>query len=453
MQQPFEDIPLPPPPRRGFDARLALFSFAFTSFVLGGVLFGWLFLANWKMLAQFRASDVGLTGGGSVSVPIRPDLGGTAQGAPTPAAPAGETTPRVDLPEWTGNSRVNIMLLGVDRRDDEPVDGSRADTTIIVSIDPATRAVVMISLPRDLYVEIPGHPNQRINAAHVLGGPTLLARTVERNFGITVHNYARIDFRGFERIVDALDGVIVDVERTIKDDEYPTEDYGIMRLFIPPGPQLMDGKLALQYARSRHGDTDFGRGRRQQRLLLAMRERGLQMNVLPRMPSLVDLVQKAIQTDIGVSDMLRLARLGSQIERDRVKSVVVDVTLADPFLGPYGEDLLAPRRGDIRRAIERGFAEATGQWARVEVLNGTPREGIAFTLGEQLKGAGYEVVRVAPADRTDYRDTSIVVLNGNQTAATTLAARLRLPPTAVQAAPTPDPSADVRIILGGSFRP
>ena len=455
MQQPVEDTQGSDGPSRngGFSLRLVFVSFAFTTFILGGFGFGLLFLNNWKTLAQFRAPDVRLPAGPLMPAPARPDIAVGPQPRPPIGAAQPKTAQEPELPEWGGSSRLNVLLLGIDHRDDEPIDGSRSDTMMVVSIDPPSKSVVMISFPRDLWVTIPGHYNQRINAAHVMGGPALVSRTVEANFGIPIHHFARIDFRGFEQIVDALDGVIVDVERTIKDDEYPTEDYGVMRIFIPPGPQLMDGKLALQYARSRHSENDFGRARRQQRLLLAMRDRGLQLKILPKVPSLIGLVQRTIQTDIGVTDMLALARLGSEVERDRVKTIVVDSTLADPFFGATGEDLLMPRRADIQRAIARAFAEATGQSAKLEVLNGTPRAGLARQLADQLAATGYEVLRVDSAERSDHAETSLVVLNGNQKAASALAARLRLPESAIRTETVANSQADVRIIVGQDFRP
>jgi LCP family protein required for cell wall assembly len=460
MQASFEDFAPPPPaPRRGggFSPRLALVSFSLATFVLGGLCFGWLFLSNWNLLLQLQAAAAKRPSEPAIQVTARPDIAAVPNPRPPSAAAKPEAAapvePEADLPEWSGTNRVNILLLGIDHRDDEPIDGSRSDTIMVVSIDPPTKSVVMVSLPRDLWVSIPGYFQQRINVAHTAGGPALVGRTIEANFGIRIHHFARINFRGFEDIVDAVGGVMVDVERTIKDDEYPTEDYGVMRLFIPPGPQHMDGRTALQYARSRHSENDFGRARRQQRVLMALRDRGLQLNILPKVPSLIGLVQKAIQTDVGVTDMLALARLGTEIERDRIKSVVVDASLADPFVGAAGEDLLMPRRVDIQRAISRAFAEATGQTARVEVLNGTSRVGIARRLGDQLAAAGYDVVRIDTADRTDYNDTSLVILNGDQRAATTLAARLRLPQTAVQLAPVPNSPADIRIILGSDYQP
>ena len=117
---------------------------------------------------------------------------------------------------------------------------------MVVSIDPPSKSVVMVSLPRDLYVSI-----QAITSSgstwHMVGGRPLVAQTIQANFGIAIDNYARVD-SGFEQVVDAVGGVVIDVERLVKDDEYPTEDYGTMRLFIPPGPMLLDGKTALMYA-------------------------------------------------------------------------------------------------------------------------------------------------------------------------------------------------------------
>ncbi len=460
MQSPDLDRPPshePDAPRGGFSFRLAFASFALTGFVLGGFLFGWLFLANWRILVQFNSTRVQIPHGPIITLPAAPDIIAVPQPRPpivVASKPTGKPADEeLKLPEWSGTSRVNILLLGIDHRDDEPIDGSRSDTIMVVSIDPATKSVVMVSLPRDLWVSIPGHYNQRINVAHTLGGPPLVSRTIEANFGLRIHYYARIDFRGFEEIVDELGGVIVDVERTIKDDEYPTEDYGIMRILIPPGPQLMNGRTALQYARSRHSENDFGRARRQQRLLMAMRDRGLQLNMLPKVPSLIGLVNKAIQTDVGLTDMIALANLGSQVQTERVKSVVVDTEYADPFIGAAGENLLMPRRADVTRAMARAFAEASGQWARLEVLNGTSRVGIARRLADQLATAGYDVVKVDTADRTDYAETSVQVLNGNERAAAIIAGRLKLPTTAIQMAPVPGATADVRIILGRNFQP
>ena len=134
-----------------------------------------------------------------------------------------------------------------------------------------------MSLPRDLWVSIPNYGPQRINVAHAVGGPDLTKRTINATFGVPVQYYARVDFRGFEELIDSMGGVIVDVERPVKDDAYPTEDYGFKRIYYAPGPQLLDGRHALEYARSRHGSNDFSRARRQQSVLVSLRDRALQL--------------------------------------------------------------------------------------------------------------------------------------------------------------------------------
>ena len=456
-----------PERRGGFNPKTAVLAFAFCTFVFGGFSFGWLFFANWRMLASFQVAQLP-TVGPSISVvgpprlpqPARPAGGGPVvlppvSGAVTPV-PKPTADPRDqlgDLPEWNKTARLNILLLGIDHRDDEPVEGSRSDTIMVVSIDPPSKSVVMISLPRDLFVSIPGYYQQRINVAHAVGGPALVAQTIQANFGIKIDNFARVDFAGFEQVIDAVGGVVIDVERPVKDDEYPTDDYGTMRLFIPPGPMLLDGRTALMYARSRHSESDFGRSRRQQRVLVALRERALQMNVVAKAPTLLGIAQKAIATDLSAGDMLSLGRLGLEIERDRIKTLVVDENYADPIIGPNGENFLSPRRADIQRAILRAFSEATGQTARVEVLNGSDRIGVARQLADQLARAGYEVTKVDDADRNDYQETRLEVLGSNQRAAAVLAARLRIPQAAIKVVPNPNAGADLRVIVGRAQQP
>ena len=309
MQQPFDEHGAGPDDqaarRTGFNFRTVMLAFAFCTFVLGGFSFGWLFFSNWRLLQSFQAAQIRLPGGPTIAVPgpaggpqpvPRVPGGGVVvppvPGAPTPIAVQAQPTPDLqdqlnDLPQWKNTKRLNILLLGIDHRDDEPIEGSRSDTIMVVSIDPPSKSVVMVSLPRDLYVSIPGYYQQRINVAHMVGGPALVAQTIQANFGIAIDNYARVDFSGFEQVVDAVGGVVIDVERPVKDDEYPTEDYGTMRLFIPPGPLLLDGRTALMYARSRHSENDFGRSRRQQRVLMALRERAMQMNIVTKIPTLL----------------------------------------------------------------------------------------------------------------------------------------------------------------------
>jgi LCP family protein required for cell wall assembly len=325
---------------------------------------------------------------------------------------------------------------------------------MIASIDPVTKSGALISLPRDLVVHIPNHGPDRINVAHAVGGPDLAKRTVSANFGVPIQYYARVDFHGFEELVDTIGGVMIDVDKPLKDDEYPTEDYGFQRIYFAPGPQLLDGRRALQYARSRHGSNDFSRSRRQQTVLLALRERALQLNMLSKAPNLIGIVQNSLNTDLSAVQLLSLARLISELDRGRIGDLVIDTTYARPFVGAGGADLLAPDTPAIRRAIDNTLKLAARPElkARIEVLNGSGTAGLGQKAADYLTARGFNVVKVVPAERNDYRSSLVQVLTADRRAAEALATTLRMPITAISDLPTPDAKADIRIVVGQDFR-
>ncbi|MEX1157745.1 MAG: LCP family protein, partial [Thermomicrobiales bacterium] len=260
----------------------------------------------------------------------------TRHGDPTPTTPAPTSTA---LPEWSGREPINILLLGVDTRlgDTGP---PRSDTIIIVRVDPVARRVDMLSIPRDLLVEIPGYYATKINAAYPFGeldesipggGPTLAAQTIEYNFGIPIHYFAEVDIAGMETVIDTIGGIMVDVPGIVTDDQYPTEDSGFTRVHFTPGLQMMDGVTAVRYARTRHDGGDFSRQARQQQVLLAIRERALATGLITNLPNLISELGDSIRTDIlGDDPSLRklysLARLGQEIGRENIYSHT---------LGPY----------------------------------------------------------------------------------------------------------------------
>ncbi len=184
------------------------------------------------------------------------------QGTPIIVTDASTTEVAEVVPDWDGESRLTLLLLGVDRREDEY---SRSDTIILVNIDPVEKTARMLSIPRDLKVIIPGFGSQKINAAYAFGdandnvpggGPGLMMRTIEQNFGIDIDFYAEVDFNGFVKIVDTVGGVTLDVPYPIRDNEYPGPANQYMRIYFPSGWQHMTGERVLQYARTRHDDGD-----------------------------------------------------------------------------------------------------------------------------------------------------------------------------------------------------
>jgi len=384
-----------------------------------------------------------------------PSAGGSGTSTPTDASPS--------------SGRINFLLLGIDQRDDEKGVPARSDTMMVVSVDQANRRAAMISLPRDMWVQIPGYADNRINTANFLGdaykypggGPALAKKTVEVNFGLKIDYYARIDFRGFEKIVDTLGGVDINVERAIRDDEYPTDDYGTMSIYIPAGPQHMDGKVALQYARSRHSENDFGRAKRQQTLLLAIRDRAMQLDVIPKLPSLIGTLFDMVQTDVPPREFLRLAVLAKSIDAENVSNLVIDEKLAPPFKGEGGADLLMPNKPAIRKAIGALLADPVihKEAARIEVSNGTTTAGLATRIGDSLTAQGFDVVRVSSADRTDYKNSQIVVMGDKKGTADLLADALKVSRKAIVARPlgatiagAKEEEPDIVVILGQDLR-
>jgi polyisoprenyl-teichoic acid--peptidoglycan teichoic acid transferase len=270
------------------------------------------------------------------------------------------------IPDWKGTDRISILMLGLDTRDDERAMGlpTRSDTMSVLTVDPVTRTAALISFPRDLWVTIPGFGEHRINEAYPYGelrkveggGPGLAARTLEANFGLRVNHYALVNFGGFEDMINMLGGVAIDVPRPIADDTYPTEDYGVQRVYFQAGPQIMDGSTALKYARTRHADSDFGRMARQQQVLKAMADRAMKGNLLARLPYLVEQGGRAIQTDFSPTDLLSLGKLATQIDVGTLTTLEVQYPLVRDFRGYDGAALLLPDRPAIRAAIDRALA-------------------------------------------------------------------------------------------------
>jgi LCP family protein required for cell wall assembly len=257
------------------------------------------------------------------------------------------------------NGRVTILLLGIDARDRVKEGASRTDVMTLVTIDPISKTAAMLSIPRDLYVPLPGYDQQRINTAYFWGevnglpggGPGFAEETVRYNFGIPLQRYAVIDFEGFQQIVDAVGGVEIDVPQDIIDYEYPTPDYGTEVLHIPAGRVHMDGELALKYVRTRHGDSDFGRLQRQQQVLLAIRDKAVSIGSINRVPEVLNAVSDSLQTDLTLPEILSLAKKWGQIPRENIRNYRIDETMIQPYITPQGGQVLLPDREKIAAVV------------------------------------------------------------------------------------------------------
>lgn len=259
------------------------------------------------------------------------------QDSAVPTAEPGEATP-TSIPlvenQLENDDRITILMMGIDRRPGEPFI-SRTDTMMLVSYNPRTEMVSVLSIPRDLYVVVPGRGRDRINTAFVYGaqgnnpagGAELSMQTVEYNLGVPVDHYLMVDFSAFIRAVDAIGGIDVDVPYDIYDPDFPDMNYGYDPLYIPAGPHHFDGLTALKYARTRHQDNDFYRARRQQQVLLAVRSRLLSLGpaeMLRQAPFLYRQLEDGIRTDMSLERILTLANALKDIPEENIKSAVLD---------------------------------------------------------------------------------------------------------------------------------
>jgi LCP family protein required for cell wall assembly len=347
---------------------------------------------------------------------------------PTPATESGWLGLSTLLPKPVAvpPTAISIILLGTDWR---PSYGDwRTDTMILVSVDVEDKSVSMVSIPRDLYVTIPGYGKTRLNMADTIGeaehypggGPALLRATLQENLGLTFDHYVRVDFDGFKQIVDALGGIDVDVA-------CPTElwvpnmksagDYLLFRA-IPAGMQHMDGNLALFYSRCRAHTPAFDRDRRQREVLLAIRSRVLELGVsglLPRLFALLDAMPSHIQTDLDLGEIVALAQLAPQIPSQNVNQGGIGFALAPEWITPQGSWVMLPERESIKESVEQRAptlewdeASIAAEGLRIRVENGTTIEGFAFQMAERLKARGYNVVEVGKADNLDHTETLII---------------------------------------------
>jgi len=257
--------------------------------------------------------------------------------------------------------RTNVLILGLDRRPDQGT-VVRSDTMILMTVYPAGPRIALLSIPRDLYVEIPGYGTNRINTAHFWGesemeggGPALAVQTVAQSLGVPVHYYVRLDLDGFRAVVDAVGGVDVVVEKPIVDNAYPTDDYGTVRIEIPAGPQHMDGETALRYARSRHGSSDFDRARRQQQILIALAHRLLEPDVWPQLPAVIHVVRDNLDTDLTARELLQLAPTLQRVGAEGIEHRVIDREMTEPWTTPTGGAVLLPCWEVIHPLVQEMF--------------------------------------------------------------------------------------------------
>jgi polyisoprenyl-teichoic acid--peptidoglycan teichoic acid transferase len=256
------------------------------------------------------------------------------------------------MPLIPGSPRaINFVLLGSDTR--PGFAGNRTDTIMIISMDPSDNTVTMISIPRDLYVYIPGWKVNRINTADQHGGPELVAETILYNLGVEIHHFVRVSFDGFVTAVDMLGGIDVVVEKTIHDecDEQPVS--------YAEGPLHLDGYSALCYARVRKTSSDFARSKRQQQVIEAIFSRILSIDGLSKVPQLYSQFGELAVTDVDFGEILSLVPLAASVAGDssRIQGYAIDQSLVTNYRVPgSGAAVLLPKREAIIEMLTGALA-------------------------------------------------------------------------------------------------
>ena len=402
----------------------------------------------------------------------RPGLDPTLGAAtPDPFSP-----PSIPIPEPMPQLRfdkdvVNILLLGRDTARDSR--SYRTDVIIVASINKQANAVTLLTIPRDLFVYIPGWTMNRINTAaghgdaigYPGGGVALLEQTLLYNLGVPIHGWARIDFDGFKAVVDILGGVDIPVscEMTdwhLKDPSLDQQNADNWELYtVAAGLQHMDGDLALWYARSRKRSSDFDRSRRQHRVLRAMFEKGLQLNALTKAPELYAQYVNIVDTDMGLGDVLQFAPTAAQLDPARIKSRFIGLDQVFRWTTPEGAAVLLPDREAIAQLTDEAFRPPSEnvlarEAPSVEIWNGTPNGDWATLAADNLEWEGIQpVLGQADATAGAYATTVIYdfTTSPKGSARPELQRIFHVGDQNVVAAPDPNAQYPFRVILGGDY--
>ncbi len=388
--------------------------------------------------------------------------------ADAPVAEEVAAEPEVTVPA------INVLLLGTDARPDE-LGTPRTDTMILLSLDAQHQTAGMLSLPRDLWVSIPGFGYEtKINTAYGIGeearypggGAQLAKDTVSSFIGQPVQYYARVNFQGFVELVDLIGGVDLVVPETILDEAYPTDNYTTTTFYLEAGSQHLDGETALKYVRTRNVDDDYGRAGRQQQVLRAVVDKVLRADMLPTLvpavPRLLTTMRSSVETDIPFNVQLDIANYVRSTSLREIRQLVLDSRYGEETYSEEGAWILRPDRSKVRTALAGFFAPPTTAagsvaladptWVRIEVLNGTGEPGLAAVTRDMLQAQGWQVVSIGDADRNDYGRTIIINYGVPEDLVEKVGVDLELDPnlSRLHGLNTSAP-VDVRIVVGRDF--
>jgi LCP family protein required for cell wall assembly len=396
-----------------------------------------------------------------------------------PIKPPGIDTGGTSGLEIGGGGRINVLVMGLDRR---PADGTapaRTDTMFVMTIDPSTRTARGLAMPRDLYVDIPSKSGnstfkERINAAYVVGelqnypggGAGLAKQTVERLLGIKINYYVLIDFEGFKQVIDLLGGIDVDVQAPGVNDPFYSEterrgDY--YPCVFQPGFHHMNGSDALCFARVRRNSSDLDRILRQQRVILSVMDKAAQLDVLANLDNVMNLWKRykgAISTDVQDAQLPGFARLAASIDPDQLAFLSLGAATT-PYTTPAGASVLLPSEAGIKQIVDAFISDnrLLAEAATVEVQNGTGIQDHAAKGVEYFTSLGipHSSLIAVNATTTGHTRTEIIDYAGKQYTAERLAGWMQIPKDRIRRATEEDlllrkSESDIVVILGSDAK-
>jgi LCP family protein required for cell wall assembly len=378
---------------------------------------------------------------------------------------------------WDGANRVNILVMGLDYRDWEGEGPSRTDTMMLLTLDPVSRTAGMLSIPRDLWVNVPGYDYGKINTAYYLGelyklpggGPALAEKTVNDLLGVDINYYAQIDFSAFENFIDQIGGIDVEVPYELTVDPIGPGN----TVTLPPGVQHLDGPTALAYARNR--DTwgaDFDRADRQQQVIMAIFDKLTTLGNLPKLianaPTIYNNLRYGIHTNLTLKEIISLAWTVSQIPRENIKRGIIGPNETTRSFSPDGLDILIPEMDAVRAVRDQVFSTDAGtageapvatlyisnpeelraaENATVSVLNATTSAGLASTTSDYLSSNGINVTVTGNAEEKS-DNTVIIDYTGKPYTVQYLVELLNIQPNSIYSRYDPNSETDIAILLG-----
>lgn len=320
-----------------------------------------------------------------------------------------------------GDTRINIIIAGIGGKGHKG--GSLTDSLQVLSIDPFNNQAAIISLPRDFYLTLSNKSSAKINTVYQTGeskgfgkGGALLKEEVGKILDLKIHYFVNIDFPGFEQLIDSLGGVTVDVDKAVNDPYYPDEQLeGYAPFYLKAGRQQLSGKVALKYARSRQTTSDFDRSRRQQKLMVAVKEKALSLGILAnpaKISEIVKIIGSHLKTDIQVSEIQALAKRYQEIKSESTETLVVDNSKTGPLVdtNQSGSYSLIPKLGfnkynDVQNFAHKIFPDpkVIQEAATIDIKYTKTRTADAKIILDKLSSYGYTItdngiIKSSPAE-------------------------------------------------------